>query len=234
MSSILSCSALYAGYHRRPVVRDLNVDISPGEIVAMLGANGAGKTTSLLTMAGLLPPIQGQVMIGDEKLNHDRPYLGARSGIALVPDDKCIFTTLTVAENISFGRRGKGALEEAFAYFPALQKRVKVKAGLLSGGEQQMLALARGLVSNPKVMLIDELSMGLAPVIVQEILKVVRRIADEKQTAVLLVEQHVQMALNVADRAIVLAHGDVVLTEPANVLLADPLLLRERYLGRTA
>ena len=234
MNPVLACTNLDAGYSRRPVVRNLNFEIAPGEIVAILGANGAGKTTSLLTMAGLLPPIRGKVMIENKVLNHDRPFLGARSGIALVPDDKCLFTTLTVAENISFGRRGRAALDEAFAFFPALEKRVRIAAGLLSGGEQQMLALARALVANPKVMLIDELSMGLAPVIVQHILAVVRRIADEKHTAVVLVEQHVHMALRIADRAVVLAHGDIVLEQAASVLRDDPQLLKESYLGRTA
>jgi branched-chain amino acid transport system ATP-binding protein len=234
MTAILECRDIAAGYQRRPVVRNLNLAVEPGEIVAMLGSNGAGKTTSLLTMAGLLQPIAGQVRIGGAVLNHHRPYTAARAGIALVPDDKCLFTTLTVAENISFGKRGKPALQEALTYFPALEKRLRQPAGVLSGGEQQMLALARALVAAPKVMLIDELSMGLAPVIVQDILGVVRRIADEKGTAVVLVEQHVHMALQIADRAIVLAHGDVVLERPADVLRADPSLLKDSYLGRTA
>jgi branched-chain amino acid transport system ATP-binding protein len=234
MTAILTCDKLDAGYQRRPVVRDLNLSIEPGEIVAMLGSNGAGKTTSLLTMAGLLQPIGGQVTIGGAVLNHHRPYRAARAGIALVPDDKCLFTTLTVAENISFGKRGKAALSEALAYFPALEKRLRQPAGVLSGGEQQMLALARALVAAPKVMLIDELSMGLAPVVVQNILAVVRRIADERGTAVILVEQHVYMALQIADRAVVLAHGDVVLEQPAEVLRGDPSMLKASYLGRTA
>jgi branched-chain amino acid transport system ATP-binding protein len=234
MTAILSCTALDAGYSRRPVVRDLDLEVHPGEIVAILGSNGAGKTTSLLTMAGLLAPLGGSVQLDGKPVNHKRPYLSARSGVQLVPDDKCLFTTLSVADNISFGRRGKAAVEEALSYFPALEKRIKLPAGVLSGGEQQMLVLARALVAGPKVMLIDELSMGLAPVIVQEILRVVRRIADEKGTAVVLVEQHVHMALQIADRATVLAHGDVVLEESADVLRADPELLRASYLGRAA
>jgi len=234
MQPILSCSDLDAGYQKRPVVRGLNLDAAPGEIVALLGANGAGKTTSLLTMAGLLPPVRGAVMVAGKAVNHNRPYLAARSGLALVPDDKCLFTTLSVAQNISFGRRGKAALSEALSYFPALEQRVRLPAGVLSGGEQQMLALARALVAGPRVMLIDELSMGLAPVIVRDILEVVRRIADEKGTAVVLVEQHVEMALRFADRAVVLAHGDVVLEESANVLRENPERLRQGYFGRTA
>ncbi|MCW2525392.1 MAG: livF [Pseudonocardiales bacterium] len=234
MSPILTCHNVSAGYHRQAVVRGLNLEVEPGEIVAILGSNGAGKTTSLLTIAGLLTPLGGEVRVGDKPVNYKRPFLAARSGVQLVPDDKCLFTSLSVAENISFGRRGRDGIREAVEYFPALEKRLRAPAGVLSGGEQQLLALARALVARPKVMLIDELSMGLAPVIVQQILAVVRRIANEKGTAVILVEQHVHMALQIADRATVLAHGDVVLERPAAELREQPHLLQESYLGRTA
>jgi branched-chain amino acid transport system ATP-binding protein len=223
-----------AGYNRRPVVRDLNLQVQTGEVVAILGSNGAGKTTSLLTMAGLLRPLGGQVTVDGTPVNYRRPYLAARMGVQLVPDDRCLFTTLSVAENISFGRKGKAALDLALAYFPALEKRLRASAGVLSGGEQQMLTLARALVAEPRLLLIDELSMGLAPVIVQELLSVVRRICDETSTTVVLVEQHVQMALQIADRAIVLAHGDTVLERPAAELRDDPSLLKAAYLGKTA
>jgi branched-chain amino acid transport system ATP-binding protein len=215
-------------------VRKLNLEVSEGEIVAILGPNGAGKTTSLLTMAGLLSPISGTVRFAGKELSYSRPHLAARSGIALVPDDKCLFTTLTVAENISFGRRGKDAIREATEYFPALEARLSQPAGVLSGGEQQMLALARAFVARPKIMLIDELSMGLAPLIVEGILAVVRRVASEKGTAVVLVEQHVHMALQTADRALVLAHGDVVLEEAAAALRDNPQALQASYFGTSA
>ena len=234
MTAALSCAGLDAGYHRQPVVRNLTLDVQPGEILAILGANGAGKTTSLLTLAGLLSPIRGEVRLDGKLLNFSRPHLTARAGVALVPDDKCLFTTLSVMDNLSFGRRGKGAVEEALSYFPLLESRMKMKAGVLSGGEQQMLALARGLVAGPRVILIDELSMGLAPLIVRDMLAVVKRIAHEKSTAVILVEQHVQMALGVADRAIVLSHGKVVLEAPADVLASDPGRLRDAYLSASA
>jgi branched-chain amino acid transport system ATP-binding protein len=234
MSPMLRCTSLDVGYHKLPVVRNLNLEVSPGEVVAILGSNGAGKTTSLLAMSGLLRPFGGQVTVDGKPVNYKRPFLAARAGIQLVPSDRCLFTALSVAENISFGRRGKDAISEAVEYFPELEKRLRVPARVLSGGEQQMLVLARALVASPKVILIDELSTGLAPVVVQKILPVVRRIADEKQTAVVLVEQHVHMALQIADRAIVLAHGDVVLERPAAELRRDPVLLKESYLGRTA
>ena len=216
------------------MIRNLNLEVSPGEVVAILGSNGAGKTTSLLAMSGLLRPFAGQVTVDGKPVNYKRPFLAARAGIQLVPSDRCLFTALSVAENISFGRRGKDAIREAVEYFPELEKRLRLPARVLSGGEQQMLVLARALVASPKVILIDELSTGLAPVVVQKILPVVRRIADEKQTAVILVEQHVHMALQIADRAMVLAHGDVVLERPAAELRRDPVLLKESYLGRTA
>jgi branched-chain amino acid transport system ATP-binding protein len=231
---VLRCTSLAAGYHRRPVVRDLNLEVRPGEVLSILGSNGAGKTTSLLAMAGLLRPFAGQVTIGGQPVNYKQPFRAARAGIQLVPSDRCLFTALSVADNISFGRRGKAGLDEALEYFPELGKRLRVPARALSGGEQQMLVLARAMVASPRVILIDELSTGLAPVVVQKILPVVRRIADEKQTAVILVEQHVHMALQVADRAMVLAHGDVVLERSAAELRRDPDLLTESYLGRTA
>jgi branched-chain amino acid transport system ATP-binding protein len=234
VTAILSCKNLAAGYHRQPVVRAFNLEVEPGEIVAILGSNGAGKTTALLTMAGLLKPLGGAVRFADKPVSHSQPQRSARAGLHLVPDDRCLFTGLSVADNISFGRRGKAAVDEALAYFPALEKRLKLQAGVLSGGEQQMLVLARALVAGPKVLLIDELSMGLAPVIVQEILGVVRRIADEKKTAVVLVEQHVHLALQTADRATVLAHGDVVLEDSAAALRDNPERLRASYLGKTA
>jgi branched-chain amino acid transport system ATP-binding protein len=233
-SPVLRCTALEVGYHRRPVVRNLSLEVSRGEILSILGSNGAGKTTSLLAMAGLLRPFAGQVTIDGKPVNYKQPFRVARSGIQLVPSDRCLFTSLSVADNISFGRRGKEALSEALEYFPELGRRLRIPARALSGGEQQMLVLARAMVASPRVMLIDELSTGLAPVVVQKILPVVRRIADEKQTAVILVEQHVHMALQVADRAMVLAHGDVVLERSAAELRKDPDLLTESYLGRTA
>jgi branched-chain amino acid transport system ATP-binding protein len=233
-SPVLRCTSLDIGYHRRPVVRNLSLEVSPGEILSILGSNGAGKTTSLLAMAGLLRPFAGQVTIDGKPVNYKQPFRVARSGIQLVPSDRCLFTSLSVADNISFGRRGKEGLSEALEYFPELGKRLRIPARALSGGEQQMLVLARAMVASPRVILIDELSTGLAPVVVQKILPVVRRIADEKQTAVILVEQHVHMALQVADRVMVLAHGDVVLERSAAELRKDPDLLTESYLGRTA
>jgi branched-chain amino acid transport system ATP-binding protein len=162
------------------------------------------------------------------------PYKIARRGLAYVPDDRALFKGLTVVENLRAARKGSATIDVALDYFPALRKRLSVRAGALSGGEQQMLVIARGLVTSPKILMIDELSMGLAPAIVAQVLPVVRKIADETGAAVVLVEQHVQQALAIADRAIVLVHGDVRMDEDGASLRADPARLERAYLGDTA
>ena len=235
VSPVLRCTSLDVGYHRRPVVRNLNLEVRPGEILSILGSNGAGKTTSLLAMAGLLRPFAGQVTIDGKPVNYRQPFRAARSGIQLVPERPVpVHLPVRRRQHLLRPARARMRSSEALDYFPELEKRLRVPARALSGGEQQMLVLARAMVAVPRVILIDELSTGLAPVVVQKILPVVRRIADEKRTAVILVEQHVHMALQVADRAIVLAHGDVVLERSAAELRRDPHLLTESYLGRTA
>jgi branched-chain amino acid transport system ATP-binding protein len=230
--SVLTCSKLDAGYGGVSVVRGFDVDLQPGEMVALLGANGAGKSTVLMTLAGLLIPIAGHIELFGQTLSTRKPYRLPGRGLSFVPDDRALFTTLTVKENLSIaaGKTGKN-VAEVLAYFPALQKRLDLAAGMLSGGEQQMLALARALVVSPKVLLVDELSLGLAPVIAQELLSIIRRLADNTGTAVLFVEQHVQMALNVADRGLVMRHGEVELAGTARELLLDRQSLESSYLG---
>ena len=163
------------------------------------------------------------------------PKQASRTGMVLVPDDRALFKTLTVEENLraASGTR-KPMLDSAFERFPALRQRRRVTAGNLSGGEQQMLALARAMAQEPRVLLIDEMSMGLAPVVVDQLLPLVRQIADETGAVVVLVEQHVALALEVADRAVVLVHGGVVLDEPAAVLQRDRGLLERAYLGESS
>jgi branched-chain amino acid transport system ATP-binding protein len=225
----LTCEAVDAGY-AKPVVRGFDLELMPGEVAALLGPNGAGKTTLLLTLAGLLPCLGGTVTVGGQQVRGARA--AARRGLVLVPDDRSLFTQLTVRDNLALASRRRGStVDEVLDFFPALGKRLKVAAGMISGGEQQMLALGRALIQDPKVLLIDELSMGLAPVIVEELLPVVRRIADDKGVSVLLVEQHVRLALEVADRALVLVHGEIVASGPAATLAADPESLARAYLG---
>jgi branched-chain amino acid transport system ATP-binding protein len=229
---VFSVRGLRAGHGPVAVVRDLELSIGAGQVLALLGPNGAGKTTLMETFAGLLPRMNGEILVNGAALPKGKPRAANKAGVVLVPDDRALFTTLTVRENLSLARRGAGpSLDDMMELFPALQKRLKITAGALSGGEQQMLAVARALVQNPSVLLIDEMSMGLAPVIVAELLPVVRRIADETRAVVILVEQHVQLALEIADRAIVLVHGRVQLSGPADQLARDPERLQAAYLG---
>ncbi|MCU1395530.1 MAG: livF [Ilumatobacteraceae bacterium] len=230
----LQCIGLDAGYSGNPVVRGVNLEIMPGEVVALLGPNGAGKTTLLATFAGLLPILGGTLDVLGSPAPKGNPTSMSRRGVVLVPDDRALFTTLTSRENIQLGRRaGSPTLEQIIDYFPALEKRLDVKAGSLSGGEQQMLAMARGLVQQPKILLIDELSMGLAPIVAENLLPVVRRVAAETGTAVVLVEQHVRLALGIADRAIVLVHGRIELVGAASELATDISVIERAYLGPT-
>ena len=227
----LVCSGLAAGYAGAPVVRDIDLTVEAGEVLALLGPNGAGKTTTLLALAGLLDRRKGTVSVGGVPLKSGRPRQAVRRGMVLVPDDRALFTTLTTRENLRLANRDKAKIDEVFALFPALAGRSSVAAGVLSGGEQQMLAIGRALMQDPKVLLIDELSMGLAPVIVEQLLPLIRRVADDTGTAVILVEQHVHLALETADRAIFLAHGEEVVGGTAADLLAHPEKTRAAYFG---
>ncbi len=235
MSHVLTCTGLDAGYVGRPCVRGLDVELAAGEVLALLGPNGAGKTTVLLTLAGLLPSLGGEMSIDGHKVKSGHARSAAKAGLVLVPDDRSLFTSLTVEENLRLSVRSRRAWPaergSILETFPQLTDRLKVPAGALSGGEQQMLAIGRALVQHPKVLLIDELSMGLAPVIVERLLPIVRAVADNTGTAVILVEQHVQLALSVADTALVMRHGNRVLHGSASDLAATPAVIENAYLG---
>ncbi|MDG2438545.1 MAG: ABC transporter ATP-binding protein [Ilumatobacter sp.] len=233
---VINVEGLSAGYGGVPIVRNLSLTVGAGEVVALLGPNGAGKTTTLLTLSGLLAPIAGQVDVLGATIVGVRPHLLPRRGVAHVPEDRSLFFDLTVEENIRLGSTGdrttrRDARDRALTLFPALQPLARRKAGLLSGGEQQMLAMARSLASEPKVLLVDELSLGLAPIIVEQLLQIVRNIADETGCGVLIVEQHVHMALEIADRGYVLGNGKLRLEGQASDLAANRSLLEETYLG---
>ena len=192
MSVILEAE-LDVGYGKLTVAREIRLRLSSHEVTAVLGPNGAGKTTLMMTLAGFLRPITGEVRIDGLPMKPGSARRMNKAGVVLVPDRRALFTQLTTLENLQLARRRGGpAVDDVLDLFPALRERTKVKAGSLSGGEQQMLAVGRALVQGPKVLLIDEMSMGLAPIIVERLIPIVRTVADETDAAVVLVEQHVQ------------------------------------------
>ncbi len=223
---VLEARGLCAGYGKLQVLRDLDLHVAPGEVVALLGPNGAGKTTALLALSGALPAMSGEVRLFGEP---DRSPLSSRvrRGLAMVTDDRSIFMKLTGRENVSLGR---GDVETVLEEFPELEGHLDKPAGLLSGGQQQMLGVGRALSAKPQVLLADELSLGLAPILVQRLLSAVRRAAD-RGAAVLIVEQYARHALAVADRGVVLAGGQVVREGAAAELSADQAALEQAYFG---
>lgn len=227
VDALIEARGLTAGYQGVPALHDVNLVVGPGEVVALLGANGAGKTTTLLALAGEVAPTAGEVVFrGDARRRSltDR----ARRGLTLVTEERSVFSGLTTAENLKLGR---GGVERALEYFPQLEPHLGRKAGLLSGGQQQILTLGRALASGPKLLLADELTLGLAPIIVQQLLEVVRRAADEQGVGVLLVEQHVRSALEISDRAYVLQRGRCVLTGTSAEMRSRIAELEESYLS---
>ena len=207
-------------------MRDVDLRVMPGEVVALFGPNGAGKTTTLLTLAGELAPVSGQVLLHGQVTTvplHKR----AQRGLAFVTEERSIFAALTVEENLKLGR---GHPRDALRLFPELSPLTARRAGLLSGGEQQILALARAIAGQPSVLLIDELSLGLAPMVVERLMVSLRAVADAG-TGVLLVEQQVEAALKIADRCYVMKNGEILLEQSAEDLRANPDVVEGAYLS---
>jgi branched-chain amino acid transport system ATP-binding protein len=227
----LELRSLHAGRGGQAVVRDLSLRVEPGEIVALLGPNGAGKTTTLETIAGLLPPLAGRILLDGVSSAGAAAFRLARAGVALVPEDRGLFFDLTARENL---RLGEGSEADVVRLMPELERCLGRRVAVLSGGEQQMLAVARAVLSRPRLLLIDEMSLGLAPLVVERLLPVLRRAAREHGAGVLLVEQHVGLVLKIADRVYVLNHGELALEGTAEELRDDPHLLESSYLGAKA
>ncbi|MGH2382722.1 MAG: ABC transporter ATP-binding protein, partial [Candidatus Limnocylindria bacterium] len=230
---MLKVDDLSAGYGHVEVLWDVGLEVGEREIVSLVGSNGAGKTTLLRTISGVLTPTSGSINWDGENIGGLAPERVVGLGIAHVPEGRRLFAGLTVRENLIIGaysrRDGHGELERVVELFPRLGERIDQAAGSLSGGEQQMCAIARGLMAKPKLLMIDELSLGLAPKLVDQLLERVEEI-PERGTSILLVEQDVDAALRLARRAYVMETGRIVLTGPGEELLNDPRV-REAYLG---
>jgi len=233
--SMLEIQDLHVFYGAIHAIKGVSFEVQEHEIVTLIGANGAGKSTILNTIAGLLKPRSGQILFEGSSITATPASKMVRHGMALCPEGRRIFQQMTVRENLEMGGYSRPAaevnpsVEEMFRRFPRLKEREKQVAGTLSGGEQQMLAMARALMSKPRLMMLDEPSMGLAPILVEQIFDIIREL-HQAGTTILLVEQNAQMALSVADRAYVLETGTIAMSGPARDLLEDDSV-RRAYLG---
>ncbi len=232
---LLEVRTLTVTYGAVCALREISFRIEPGEIVTLIGANGAGKTTTLKTISGLLKPRSGEIYFQEKRIDRLPAHEIARLGVIQVPEGRKPFVHLTVRENLLLGAYNRqkseisAALERVFKSFPRLKERLHQPAGTLSGGELQMLAMARGLMAKPKLLMLDEPSMGLSPLLVQEIFSIIREI-NQSGTAILLVEQNANMALEIAHRAYLLETGKITLTGPTERLRNDPRV-KAAYLG---
>jgi len=233
---MLEVEGVHSYYGHIHALKDVSIIVEKGEIVTIIGANGAGKSTRLKTTSGLLKPRQGKIRLEDEEITRLKPHEIVMKGVVQVPEGRRIFGTLTVLENLDMGaftcndgQKNKENLARVFGLFPRLEERSRQVAGTLSGGEQQMLSMGRALMANPRVLLLDEPSMGLAPVLVDDIFDTIRQL-NASGTTILLVEQNARMALQVASRGYVLQSGMVVLSDTAENLAKNEMV-RKAYLG---
>ena len=232
MSQVLDVDGLVAGYRSVEVVRDVSFSVAEGEVVALLGPNGSGKTTTLLTIAGLIRPLGGTVQVLGRSIAREPTSRIARRRMVMVPDDRGLFGELSVADTLRLAQRSRvRKTDDVIDLLPALRPLWRRRVALLSGGEQQMLALAAALVRRPRLLMLDEMSLGLAPQIVIGLLAAVRTMADRDGTGVLLVEQHARVALAQSDRAIVLQHGEIALAGRSEDVAARLEAGEGSYLG---
>lgn len=234
--ALLEVRDIHTYYGHIHALQGISLEVEQGEIVTLIGANGAGKTTTLNTICGLLQPRRGEIRLDGEPLHRLRPHEIVHRGVVQVPEGRKIFSRLTVRENLEMGaytRQDRAGIQESMEWvlelFPRLKERIRQVGGTLSGGEQQMLAMARGLMARPRILLLDEPSMGLAPVLVERIFETIQEI-NRQGTTVLLVEQNAQMALTIAARGYVLQTGQIVLHETAANLQQNEMV-RKAYLG---
>ena len=236
MSALLEITNLSLGYGKIAAVKEISLSVNEGQVVCLIGANGAGKTTTLRGLSGLLSPRGGEIRFAGEKIGGAKPHRIARAGLIHVPEGRQVFAEMTIADNLKMGgyliadrALMKQRLEHVLDLFPRLRQRLTQLAGSLSGGEQQMLAIGRALMAEPRLLLLDEPSLGLAPLVVEEIFALIARLKKEGKT-ILVVEQNAQMALEIADHAYVLESGKMKLSGPASEVAANPMVL-EAYLG---
>ena len=225
--TLIEAKGVSAGYGKMPVIRELDLHVDAGEVVALIGANGVGKTTTLLTMAGELTPMAGEVHFLGEPTRAPM-HARCRNGLGYLTEERSVIMEMSVADNLKLAAVSP---QVAFEFFPALERIMGRRAGLCSGGEQQMLSLARALGRHPKVLLADELLLGLAPIIVANLLKAVRDAADERGVGVLLVEQHVRQALDIADRVYLMERGRITLTGTSDELVNQLGKIEDVYLA---
>jgi len=233
---ILSLDGVSSGYGAAMVVRGVSLELKPGEILAVLGKNGMGKSTLLKTIMGFVRAVEGRVSLQGQDVTRRAPHLMARSRVAYTPQEFTIFQDLTVEENLKCGAFTRprseiaGSMDKVYAYFPRLKERSKQLAGYMSGGEQQMCAIGRAIMARPELLLLDEPSLGLAPLLVEEIFEIIKRFNQDEGVTILLVEQNARAALSVAEQAYIMENGRVVMDGTARELLNNPDV-QEFYLG---
>ena len=234
--SLLFLHDIHSFYGHIHALKGISVEVNEGEIVTLIGSNGAGKSTTLRTISGLIHPKQGKILLGDKDISHLKPHAIVLAGLGHVPEGRGIFPKLTVQENLEMGaftvndpKEIERRMDYGFEMFPRLKERIGQYGGTLSGGEQQMLAIARGLMMNPRLLMLDEPSMGLAPLLVELIFDIIKALND-KGTTILLVEQNALMALSIAHRGYVLQNGEIVVSDTAANLKRNEMV-QKAYLG---